>query len=65
MPGLKWAIGPEITFIPSDEWQWVRIPAAGADTTAESPDTQTWQLQIRIAGFSGDYSLDIDEIKFY
>jgi ABC-type multidrug transport system permease subunit len=56
---------PEITLVPSADWQPVRIPlppAAGAGG-ADTPGTV--QLQLAVAGAAGDFSFEIDQITLY
>ncbi len=66
LPELASGFNPGINFIPSRDWQSVRIPAARVATPAvDSSDVRPWNLQIVIAGSDGEFSFEIDQIKFY
>lgn len=54
---------PAINFVPSNDWQLVKIPASGigADGKASKPA----KLQIEFSGSGGATTMEIDEIKFY
>jgi len=54
------------TFVPIADWQTVRLLDGWlAKLPAGSPAPSQWQLVISVVGPPGDFSLDIDEIKFY
>jgi len=57
---------PEITLTPSSKWESVRIPAPPF-AQANAPTNQSTHLIITITplGPSGNFSVDIDEIKTY
>ncbi len=66
VPELSSSPNPEISLIPTRDWQLVRIPVAGVvSPAANHEDTRHWKLQITIASFQGEFSFDIDEIEFY
>ncbi len=57
---------PEISFVPGEAWQNVRVPIAwlvnpSGYGLADGP----WTLEISVTGPAGDFSLDINEIRFY
>jgi ABC-2 type transport system permease protein len=57
---------PAIGFVPGEAWQNVRLPIAwlanpASHGLAEGP----WILQISVTGPPGEFTLDIDEIRFY
>jgi ABC-2 type transport system permease protein len=57
---------PAISFVPSDDWQNVRIPIAWlANPTDRGMAAGPWILQISVIGPPGDFTVDLDEIKFY
>jgi ABC-2 type transport system permease protein len=56
---------PTLTFIPDSRWQIVRLPAAWLATPNPSPHKDTLVLEFRVDGPPGNFTLDIDEIRFY
>jgi ABC-2 type transport system permease protein len=57
---------PGIAFVPSAEWQTVRLPVgwlAASGPSSQSP--APWTLEIAIDGPPGSFQLDLDEIRFY
>jgi hypothetical protein len=57
---------PEISFVPSEAWQNVRVPIAWlANPPGYGLSDGPWTLEISVTGPAGDFSLDIDEIRFY
>jgi ABC-2 type transport system permease protein len=56
---------PTLTFVPDQDWQSVRLPAAGLATLNPSPGKSTWVLELRVDGPPGTFQLDIDEIRLY
>ena len=56
---------PTLTFIPDSQWQTVRLPAAWLAVPNPSPHTTTLVLEFRVDGPPGNFTLDIDEIRFY
>jgi ABC-2 type transport system permease protein len=55
---------PSISFVPSGDWQTVRLPVAWLATPA-SAQPAPWRLEILVEGSAGDFNLEIDEIRFY
>jgi ABC-2 type transport system permease protein len=57
---------PEITFVPGEAWQNVRVPIAWlANPSAYGLADGPWMLEISATGPAGEFTLDIDEIRFY
>jgi len=56
---------PALSFLPDQDWQRIRLPAAGLFTTNPSPARNTWLLEFRVDGPPGPFQLDIDEIRLY
>ena len=56
---------PMLNFIPDNEWQIVRLPAAWLATPHLFPPKSTLTLEFRAGGPPGDFELDIDEIRFF
>ncbi len=57
---------PGIAFVPTADWQAVRLPVAWL--AAPAPPSQTaapWALEIVVAGPAGKFQLDLDEIRYY
>jgi len=55
-----------ISFVPGEAWQNVRLPIAwfanpAKNGLAESP----WVLEVSVNGPAGEFTLDLDEIRFY
>jgi len=60
------ALHPAISLVPTSEWQTVRLPIGWlANPSPAGPVSAPWLLEIRVAGPSGDFHLDIDAIRFY
>ena len=57
---------PSISFVPGEAWQNVRLPIAWLGNPAKNglPDGP-WLLEISVTGPPGEFSLDLDEIRFY
>lgn len=57
---------PSIALVPTEEWQSVRLPVAwlSGREGANAPSSP-WLLEIVVAGPPDEFSLEIDEIKFY
>jgi ABC-2 type transport system permease protein len=58
-------LGPTITWVPSGEWQSVKIPAPEISSQKTSAQPKEWKLEIAVAGEAGKFSLDIDQIGLY
>ncbi len=56
---------PTLTFIPDSQWQSVRLPAAWLAAPNPSSHKSPLVLEFRVDGPPGDFTLDIDEIRFY
>jgi hypothetical protein len=57
---------PEISFVPGMEWQSVRVPIAWlADSSRYGLADSPWLLEISVTGSPGEFTLDLDEIRFY
>jgi ABC-type multidrug transport system permease subunit len=57
---------PEISFVPGEAWQNVRVPIAWlANPSGYGLADGPWTLEISVTGSAGEFSLDIDEIRFY
>jgi ABC-type multidrug transport system permease subunit len=56
---------PEITLVPSADWQAVRIPLAPAGSAGGSGSSDSVGLQTAIAGAAGNFSFEIDQIALY
>ncbi len=56
---------PTLTFIPDSQWQTVRLPAAWLAATNSPPHKSPLVLEFRVDGPPGNFTLDIDEIRFY
>jgi len=57
---------PAISFVPSEAWQNVRVPIAWlANPRDRGLAAGPWILQISVTGPSGEFALDLDEIRFY
>lgn len=55
-----------ISFVPGPEWQTVRLPVGTlAHPPGDGSVPVSWVLEIVVAGPPGDFTLDIDEIRFY
>jgi hypothetical protein len=52
---------PSISFVPGDTWQNVRVPIAWL----ANPSDGTWVMVISVTGPTGEFTLDLDEIRFY
>lgn len=59
-------LNPSVSFVPSAEWQTIRLPIGWlANPSAGGSTSSSWRLEILVAGPPGEFSLDIDEIRFY
>lgn len=63
-PGSS-ASGATISWVPSGEWQSVKIPAPEIDSQSGSAEPKEWKLEIAVAGSAGVFSFDIDQIGLY
>ena len=57
---------PEISFVPGEAWQNVRVPIAWlANPSGYGLADGPWMLEISLTGPAGEFTLDLDEIRFY
>jgi ABC-2 type transport system permease protein len=57
---------PAISFVPGEAWQSVRLPIAWLSNPAKNGlDEGPWVLEVWVTGPGGEFSLDLDEIRFY
>jgi hypothetical protein len=57
---------PAISFVPGEAWQNVRLPIAWlANPSAHGLADGPWVLEISVTGLPGEFTLDLDEIRFY
>jgi ABC-type multidrug transport system permease subunit len=56
---------PQITLVPSADWQPVRIPLPPAGSAGGADAPGRVQLQLAVAGAAGDFSFEIDQIALY
>jgi hypothetical protein len=57
---------PEISFVPGEAWQNVRVPIAWlANPSGYGLADGPWMLEISVTGPAGNFTLDLDEIRFY
>jgi len=57
---------PEISFVPGMEWQNLRVPIAWLANSSQYGLTDgPWLLEISVTGPAGEFTLDLDEIRFY
>ncbi len=57
---------PEISFVPGEAWQNVRVPIAWlANPSGYGLADGPWMLEISVTGPAGELTLDLDEIRFY
>jgi ABC-2 type transport system permease protein len=57
---------PEISFVPGETWQNVRVPIAWlANPSGYGLADGPWVLEISVTGPAGEFALDLDEIRFY
>ena len=57
---------PEVTFVPGEAWQNVRVPIAWLSNPSEHGLAEgPWTLEISVRGPAGEFTLDLDEIRFY
>ena len=57
---------PAISFVPSDAWQNVRLPIAWlANPRDRGLAAGPWILQLSVTGPPGEFTIDLDEIRFY
>jgi ABC-2 type transport system permease protein len=57
---------PAISFVPSEAWQKVQVPIAWLANPSENGLADgPWVLEVSVTGPAGEFSLDIDEIRFY
>lgn len=56
---------PEIRFVPSRDWQPIRLPGAWwADSGGSAGGNTPLRFQVLTSGGTGDFSVEIDEIRF-
>ena len=57
---------PAIRFVPGEAWEGVRLPIAWLANPADHglPDAP-WVLEVLVTGPAGEFTLDLDEIRFY
>jgi ABC-2 type transport system permease protein len=57
---------PAISFVPDEAWQKVRLPIAWlANPSEHGLADGAWVLEISVTGPAGEFTLDVDEIRFY
>jgi hypothetical protein len=57
---------PAISFVPGEAWQNVRLPIAWlANPSEHGLADGPWVLEISVTGPAGEFTLDLDEIRFY
>jgi ABC-2 type transport system permease protein len=57
---------PAISFVPGEDWQNVRVPIAWfANLAKYGLADGPWVLEISVTGPPGEFTLDLDEIRFY
>jgi hypothetical protein len=57
---------PAISFVPGEAWQDVRVPIAWlANPSEHGLADGLWVLQVSVTGPPGEFTLDLDEIRFY
>jgi hypothetical protein len=57
---------PAISFVPDEAWQNVRLPIAWlANPTKNGLAEGPWLLEISVTGPPREFTLDLDEIRFY
>jgi hypothetical protein len=57
---------PEISFVPGEAWQNVRVPIAWlANPAGYGLADGPWTLEVSVTGPPGEFTLDIDEIRFF
>jgi hypothetical protein len=57
---------PAISFVPGEVWQDVRLPIAWlANPSEHGLADGPWVLEISVTGPAGEFTLDLDEIRFY
>jgi ABC-2 type transport system permease protein len=56
---------PAISFVPGDSWQEVKLPISWlAGTSKNGPANGLWVLEI-LVNQPGDFTLDVDEIRYF
>ena len=56
----------EISFVPGEDWQNVRVPIAWlADPSEHGLADGPWVLEVSVTGPPGEFTLDLDQIRFY
>jgi ABC-type multidrug transport system permease subunit len=58
------ADGPEITLIPSTDWQPIAVPLPAVNSQDKPAPTSEWKLQVLVAGPSGKCHLDVDRMGY-
>jgi ABC-type multidrug transport system permease subunit len=65
-PKAATSLSPAIRFVPGEAWQDVRVPVAWlANPSKNGLADGPWVLEILVTGPPGDFTLDLDQIRFY
>jgi ABC-2 type transport system permease protein len=57
---------PAISFVPGEAWRNARVPIASlADPVKNRLANGPWALEISVTGPAGEFTVDLDEIRFY
>jgi hypothetical protein len=57
---------PAISFVPGEVWQNVRLPIAWlANPSEHGLADGPWVLEVSVTGPAGEFTLDLDQIRFY
>ena len=57
---------PTIDFVPDTDWQTVQLPVAWLATSGGSHAvSKKWIFEIMVQGATGDFRLDLDELRAY
>jgi hypothetical protein len=57
---------PSISFVPGKAWQNVRLPIAWLSNFPDKAlAAGPWVLEVSVTGPAGEFTLDLDEIRFY
>jgi ABC-2 type transport system permease protein len=54
-----------LSFVPDSTWQTVRLPAAWPEIPNAALSKKPWVLEFRVGGPTGNFQLDLDEIRLY
>ena len=55
---------PEISFVPGPDWQAVKLPVAWLAGRSDSA-LASWVLEVVAMGAPGEFTLELDELRFY